>query len=60
MVYLIYIVKKPAANGSAIGPEEEKEKLRETEKVNGDIDIVEQPPTLRGLTFMVEKVRIGH
>ena len=50
-------MKSPAVNGKVIGSEEEKQKLKDTE-VNGDIDRVEQPPALRGLTFMVEKVGI--
>ena len=54
----IVTVKSPAVNGKVIiGSQEEKQKLKDTE-VNGDIDRVEQPPALRGLTFMVEKVGI--
>ena len=49
-------VKKREANGSIGGKEEEREKLKNSEQVNGEVDTVEQAPALRNLSFMVEKV----
>ena len=51
-----YTVKKKEANGSVGGKEEEKEKLKTSEHVNGNVDTGEQPMALKNLTFMVEKV----
>ena len=56
LFFFCYPVKKREANGSVGGREEEKERLKNSEHVNGNVDTGEQPTALKNLTFMVEKV----